>query len=122
MFKGLGNLANLGQIAQQAQQMGARVKDLQERLKHEKVTGAAGGGMVEVDMTGDQQVIAVRIDPGLVERGEREMIEDLVVGAVNDAAEKAKELHAAGMQELAGGMNLPGMGDMLAKFSGDQQQ
>ncbi|MEQ8849300.1 YbaB/EbfC family nucleoid-associated protein [Botrimarina sp.] len=121
MFKGLGNLANLGQIAQQAQQMSARVQEVQERLKHEKVTGAAGGGMVEVDMSGAQQVLAVRIDPGLVERGEREMLEDFVAGAVNDAAQKAKELHAEAMQELTGGMNLPGMDQMLSKFTGEQQ-
>lgn len=121
MLKGLGDLANLGKMAQQAQQMGSKVKDLQERLKHEKVTGTAGGGMIEVEMTGAQEAVAIRIDPGLVERGEREMIEDLTVAAVNDALEKARRLHAAGMQELAGGLDLPGMNDMLAKFTGGQQ-
>lgn len=121
MLKGLGNLANLGEMMKQASQMGARVKELQERLKSQRVTGEGGGGMVQVDMTGSQEVIAVRIDPGLVERGEREMIEDLVTAAINDAQAKARQLHAEAMQEVTGGLNLPGMEDMLAKLGGGQQ-
>lgn len=121
MFKGLGDLANLGQMMQQAQQMGGKVKELQEKLKSQRVTGAAGGGLVEVDMSGAQEALAVRIDPGLVERGEREMVEDLLVAAVNDAAAKARQLHAEGMQELTGGLNMPGLEDAMAKFTGGQQ-
>lgn len=122
MLKGLGNLANLGQMMQQAQQMGAKVKELQEQLKSKRVTGEGGGGMVQVEMTGDQRVAAVRLDPGLVERGEREMLEDLVTAATNDALVKAKQLHAEAMQDITGGMNLPGMDDMLSKLTGGQQQ
>ncbi len=122
MFKGLGNLANLGEMMKQASQMGARVQEVQQRMKSQRVTGQGGGGMVEVDMTGAQELLAVRIDPGLVERGEREMIEDLTVAAVNDASEKARRLHAEAMQEITGGLNLPGMGDMLANLGGGQQQ
>ncbi|MEN0112113.1 MAG: YbaB/EbfC family nucleoid-associated protein [Planctomycetota bacterium] len=123
MFKGLGNLGNLGQMMQQAQQMAGRVKELQERMKAERVSGAAGGGLVEVEMNGAQEALAVRIDPGLVERGEREMVEDLVVAAVNDASAKARERHAEAMQELTGGMSLPGVdpakiGEMVSKFTG----
>ena len=118
MFKGL---ANLGQMVQQAQQMGAKMQAVQEQLKSQKATGAAGGGMVEIDVNGVGEALAVRIDPGLVERGEREMIEDLVAAAVNDAAVKQKELHAAALQEATGGMNLPGLEDMLGKFTGGAQ-
>lgn len=121
MLKGLGNLANLGGMMQQAQQMGAKMKELQESLKAKRVTGEAGGGMVAVEMSGSQEVVSVKIDPGLVERGEREMIEDLTAAAFNDAAAKAKALYAEAMQEVTGGMNLPGMDDMLAKFTGGQQ-
>ncbi|MEO1496492.1 MAG: YbaB/EbfC family nucleoid-associated protein [Planctomycetota bacterium] len=120
MLKGLGNLANLGQMMQQAQQVGSKMKELQERLKAERVVGAAGGGMVEVDMTGGQEVLAVRLDPGLVERGDREMLEDLIPAAINDAAEKARRRHADVMQEATGDLNIPGLGDALAKFSGGQ--
>ncbi|QDV72135.1 YbaB/EbfC family nucleoid-associated protein [Botrimarina mediterranea] len=121
MFKGLGNLANLGEMMKQASQMGARVQEVQERMKSLRVTGEGGGGMVQIDMTGAQEVLAVRVDPGLVERGEREMIEDLTVAAMNDAIEKARVLHAEAMQEVTGGMNLPGMSDMLGKLGGEQQ-
>lgn len=118
MLKGLGNLANLGQMMQQAQQMGAKMKELQEQLKNERVTGASGGGMVQVEMTGAQEVLAVRIDPGLVERGDREMLEDLLPAAINDAADKARRRHAEVMQEATGDLNIPGLGDAMAKFSG----
>ncbi|TWT47618.1 YbaB/EbfC family nucleoid-associated protein [Botrimarina hoheduenensis] len=118
MLKGLGNLANLGQMMQQAQQVGARMKELQERMKAERVTGTAGGGMVEVTMSGSQEVLAVRLDPGLVERGEREMLEDLLPAAINDAAQKARQRHAEALQEITGGIDLPGLGDMMEKFTG----
>lgn len=115
MFKGLGDLAGM---MKQAQEMGGKMKELQATLAAKRVTGEAGGGMVAVEMTGTQEVVKVTIDPGLVERGEREMIEDLTAAAVNAAAAKAKQTHAEAMQELTGGMNLPGMDDMLAKLGG----
>lgn len=118
MFKGLGNLAGM---MQQAQEMGAKMKELQTKLEAERVTGEGGGGMVTVEMTGSQRVIAVRIDPSLLEKGDREMIEELTATAVNDASERAKQAHAAAMTEITGGMNLPGMGDMLNKLTGGQQ-
>ncbi|MEO0530671.1 MAG: YbaB/EbfC family nucleoid-associated protein [Planctomycetota bacterium] len=118
MFKGLGDIAGM---VQQASQMGAKMKELQAKLAAQRVTGEAGGGMVTVEMSGAMQVVSVRIDPGLVERGERELIEDLTATATNDASAKAKQLYAEAMQEVTGGMNLPGMGDMLAKITGGQQ-
>lgn len=117
MFKGLGNLAGM---MQQAQEAGAKMKEMQATLAAKRVTGEAGGGMVTVEMTGTQEVVKLSIDPGLVERGEREMIEDLTVAAMNDASAKAKQSHAEAMQEITGGMNLPGMDDMLAKLGGGQ--
>jgi DNA-binding protein YbaB len=77
--------------------------------------------MVQVEMTAAQEVLAVRIEPGLIERGEREMIEDLTVAAIRDALDKARVLHAEAMQEITGGMNLPGMGDMLNQLGAGQQ-
>ncbi len=118
MLKGLGNLANLGGMMQQAQQMGAKMKEMQESLKTKRVTGEAGGGMVAVEMSGAQEVVGVKIDPGLIERNEREMIEDLVAAATNDAATKAKSLYAEAMQDITGGLNLPGMEGMMEKFTG----
>lgn len=118
MLKGLSNLANLGQMMKQAQEMGSKMQSIQEELKAKKVTGAAGGGMVEVEANGVGEVLAVRIDPTLREKADWEMVEDLLPAAINAASQNAKLLHAEAMQDAAGGMDVPGLGDALAKFTG----
>lgn len=115
MFKGLANLASL---MKQAQQMGGKMQDIQQKLKTERVVGTAGGGMVEVEANGLGEIIRLKIDPALVEKGEREMIEDLVPAAVNQANARAKQLHTEAMQSLTEGMDLPGLNDALAKITG----
>jgi nucleoid-associated protein EbfC len=119
MFKGLGNLANIGALMKQAQEMGGKVQALNDDLKTKRATGAAGGGLIEVDVNGLSEVLAVRIDPTLVERGDREMIEDLLPAAFNAAQQKAKRLHAEAMESLAGGMQIPGLQEALAQLSGN---
>ncbi|QDT71972.1 YbaB/EbfC family nucleoid-associated protein [Lacipirellula limnantheis] len=113
MFKGLGNLANLPGLIKQAQEMGSKMQQLSAELKTKRVTGAAGGGLVEVDANGLGEALAVRIDPSLFEKQDRELLEDLLPAAFNAAQQKAKELHAEQMQSLAGGMNIPGLSDAL---------
>lgn len=121
MLKGLSQLANLPGILKQAQEMGAKVQQLQAELRAKRVTGAAGGGMVEVDCNGLGEVLAVRLDPALVAKGDREMLEDLLPAAVNAAQAKAREAHAEGMQQLTGGMNLPGLSEALGAIDGSPQ-
>jgi hypothetical protein len=116
MFKGLGNLANLGTFLQQAQEMRGKLDQLASELKSLKVTGSAGAGLVEVDACGSGEVLAVRIDPSLFEKQERELVEDLLTAAVNAAQQKARELHAEKMQSLTGGLNLPGLSEMLGSL------
>lgn len=118
MFKGLGNLANIGQMMQQAQEVGSKMQAMEESLKSQRATGSAGGGMIEVDVNGAADVLAVRIDSSLIEKQDKEMIEDLLPAAINAAKEKANQLRAEAMQEITGGMNLPGLGDAMAKFTG----
>jgi hypothetical protein len=118
LFKGLSNLANLGALMKQAQEMGGRMQALQEELRTKRVTGAAGGGLVEVDMNGVAEVLAVRIDPSLVEKRDREMIEDLLPAATNAAQQKAKQLYAEAMQSLAGGLPLGNLQEALSQLSG----
>jgi DNA-binding YbaB/EbfC family protein len=118
VFKGLGNLANIGALVKQAQEMGGKMQAVQEELKTKKATGAAGGGLVEVDVNGLSEVLAVRIDPSLVEKGEREMIEDLLPAAFNAAQAKAKQLHAEALQQLAGGLPMGGFADILSQLPG----
>jgi len=113
MFKGL---SNIGALVQQAQEMGGKMEQFAEQLKAERVQGSAGAGLVEVEANGLGEVLAVRIDPSLLEKQDRELLEDLLPAAFNAAQEKAKQLHAEKMQELTGGMNLPGLGDALGKL------
>jgi DNA-binding YbaB/EbfC family protein len=118
VFKGLSNLANIGAIMKQAQEMGVRVQALQDQLKTKRTTGAAGGGLIEVDVNGLGEALAVRIDPSLVEKGERELIEDLLPAAINAAQAKAKQLHAEAMQTIAGDLPIAGLSDALQQFTG----
>lgn len=114
MLKGLGNLANLGGMM-------SKLQSVQAELQSKRVTGSAGGGLVEVEASGSGEVLSVRISPTLLEKEggpDREMIEDLLPAAINDAVQKTKQLYAEAMQEVTGGMNLPGMGDLMAKFTG----
>lgn len=115
MLKGLGNIGN---IVKQAQEMGAKMQAAQAQLRGLRVTGGAVGGMVEVDANGLGEVLAVRIEPEFFAKQDREMLEDLLPSAVNAALAKAKEAQAGAMQEAAGGLNLPGLGDMMSKFTG----
>ncbi len=115
MFKGLGNL---GSLLRNASQLGERMKTVGEELKAKRVTGSAGGGMIEVEANGLGEILRVKIDPLLIERGEREMLEDLLPAAVNQAAARARELHMEVMRESMGGMDLPGMGDLLGPAKG----
>lgn len=118
MFKGLGGLGDLAGLFKQAQEMGGKVEEVREQLKNERLTGTAGGDMVTVEVNGLCEVLSVKIDPGLVERGEREMIEDLVPAAINQASQKAKEKHAEMMKSVTGNLNIPGVDSAIEKFLG----
>jgi nucleoid-associated protein EbfC len=115
MFQGLGNL---GAIWKQASQLGGQLKKLEGELKNRRTTGTAGGGMVEIEINGALEVLRCKIDPQLVAQGDRELLEDLLVAAVNQAVAKGKELHSAALREITGGMQLPGMQEALEKISG----
>lgn len=116
MFKGLGNIGNL---MKQAQEMGGKMKQLSEELKAKRVTGSSGGGMVLVEANGLGEVLTVRIEQELIEKQDRELLEDLLPAAINDAQQKAKTLHAEQMQAITGGLNLPGMSDLLGGLGGE---
>jgi nucleoid-associated protein EbfC len=122
VFKGLGNLANIGTLLKQAQEFGGKMQALQEGLKAKRASGSAGGGLVEVEANGLGEVLAVRIDPTLVEKGDREMIEDLLPAAFNAARQKAQELHTEAMQSLTGGIPLPGLQNALSQVTGSEPE
>jgi len=118
VLKGLSNLANLGALMKQAQEMGGRMQAMQDELRAKRATGSAGGGLVEVDVNGLAEVLAVRIDATLVARQDREMIEDLLPAAFNAAQQKARQLHAEAMQAIAGGLPLSGLQDAFSQLAG----
>lgn len=96
----------LGQLMQQAQQMQENLKRAQEEIAKLEVTGSAGGGMVEVTMTGRHEVRRVRIDRKLI-ADDPEMAEDMVAAAVNDAVNKVAEASQQKLGSVGSGMNLP---------------
>ncbi len=100
-------MADFSKIFEQAQQMQSRMQEMQDALQKQTVSGAAGGGMVTVEADGKGTVTRVRIDPAVVQPTDVEMLEDLVLVAVNDAQKKAAELARTEMGKLTGGLNLP---------------
>ena len=118
VFKGLTNIASL---MRSAQQMGGRMQEINDRLRDERATGNAGGGMVEVEVNGLGEVLSVKIEPSLVERGDREMIEDLLPAAVNQAIAKSKQLHVDAMKSLTDGLDMPGLEQALSQITGGAQ-
>jgi hypothetical protein len=110
LFKGLANLASM---LKQAQQVGTKLQGLNEELKKLRVTGSAGAGLVEVEVNGLGEVLRVRIDPKLLAPPDREMIEDLIPAAANQAIAKSRQLHADAVKSLTEGLNLPGLDEAL---------
>jgi len=100
-------MKNLGQMMKQAQEMQSKITELQERLAQMEVDGSAGGGMVRVTMNGKSELRTVSIDPALVNPAEKEVLEDLIVAAANDAKAKVEQRAAEEMRKLTGGLNLP---------------
>jgi hypothetical protein len=82
---------------------------MQEELAERTVEGTAGGGMVKVTANGRQQVLRIEIEKDVVDPDDLEMLQDLVLAAVNDALSKAQEMVASEMGKLTGGMNIPGL-------------
>jgi DNA-binding YbaB/EbfC family protein len=114
MFKGLTNLAGL---FKQAQQISGQMDKLAEEMKNRRTTGTAGGGMVEIEINGLLEVLRCRIERDLIAQGDCELVEDLVVAAVNQAVAKGKQMHATAVRELTGGLQLPGLEETLQKFA-----
>ena len=104
MFGGKGGMGNL---MKQAQQMQERMQKLQEEIANMEVTGESGAGLVKVTITGSHNVRRVDIDESLMEEDEKDMLEDLIAAAFNDAARRVEETQKEKMASVTGGMQLP---------------
>ena len=100
-------MKNIAQMMKQAQEMQSRVEEMQNQLQTIEVTGESGAGLVTVTMTGKGMMRVINIDPSLATPAEVEVLEDLIVAAVNDARQKAEDLAAEEMRKLTGGLSLP---------------
>ena len=100
-------MKNLGQMMKQAQEMQARMAELQAKLVEVEMTGASGGGMVQVTLNGKGEMRRVKIDKALMVPEESEVLEDLIVAATNDAKGRVEAHLSEEMSKLTGGLQLP---------------
>ena len=105
----MASIGGMGNLLKQAQEMQARMAKIQEELGQKTVEGSAGGGMVQVTVNGQFNLVAVKIEPSVINSSEKEMLEDLVLAAVNDGMRKARELASSEMSKLTGGLKIPGL-------------
>lgn len=102
-------MKNLGNLMKQAQKLQSRLLAMQEELGNRTVTAQVGGGMVEATANGRQELVSIRIDPEVVNPDDVDMLQDLVMAAVNDALNRAREMMNEEMTKLTGGLKLPGL-------------
>ncbi len=100
---------NYGDLMKQAKAMQKQLNEIQEELKNMIFESSSGGGAVKVKVNGDQEIIQIKIDKEAIDPDDLEMIEDMVLVAVNDALNKSKEEYKARMASLTGGFNIPGL-------------
>lgn len=102
-------MTNFGKLMKQAQEMQSKMAKLQEELAQTEFDVSSGGGMVTVKMNGQQEVLGLSIDQEVFADGDKEMLEDLIVAAINEARQKAADIAKERMSGLTGGMNIPGL-------------
>lgn len=103
------NDKGLGSLFKQAQELQAKMAEMQGELAQKTVECSVGGGMVKITANGLNQILSVKIDEELIGMKDKEVLEDLLIGAVNEVHRKVKELSQSEMSKLTGGMKLPGL-------------
>ncbi|HHV27100.1 YbaB/EbfC family nucleoid-associated protein [Anaerosalibacter bizertensis] len=105
-FPGMGNM---GGMMKQVQKMQKEMAELQEKLEEKEIEASAGGGAVTAVANGKKQVVSITIDEDVVDPDDIEMLQDLVLAAVNEALRSAEDYVSKEMQKITGGMNIPGL-------------
>jgi DNA-binding YbaB/EbfC family protein len=106
-------MPNMGQILKQAQQMQSRMAKMQAELEDKTVEASAGGGMVSVVANGKQEILSINIEPEVIDPDDIEMLQDLIMAAINDALLKARTMVNDEMGKVTQGMNMPGLPGMV---------
>ena len=109
LIKGAYMAKGMGELMKQMQAMQARMEQMQEELAEKRIEATSGGGMVRVVANGKQEILEIKIDPEVVSKDDVEMLEELILAAVNQAREKASELQMEGLSGLTGGLKIPGL-------------
>jgi DNA-binding YbaB/EbfC family protein len=99
----------MGNLMKQAQKVQKQMAEMQEELANRTVEATVGGGMVTVVANGQQDILSIKIDPEVVDPNDIEMLQDLILAAVNEAHRKAQELMTEEMNKLTGGLKIPGL-------------
>ena len=112
-MKGKGKMGRMpmggGGIRKQVEDLQNKLAEAQQSLESQTITGTVGGGAVTVVMTGHQKVVSITLEPEVVDPEDMEMLQDLIVAAVNDAVDKSHELASQSMGGLTAGLNIPGL-------------
>ena len=103
MQKGLGNMMK------QAQQMHTKMQEIQKELANKKVDAESGGGMVKVTGNGKGEILSIRIEKEIIKQEEKEVLEDLVLVAINEVLRRSQELNTSAMSKVTGGLTMPGL-------------
>ena len=107
-MKGFG-AGGMAQLMKQANQMQMKMKKLQDDLAQKTYEGTSGGGAVKVTVTGQNLIQSIHVSDEVFKSGDKEMLQDMLMTATNDAIKVAKETSAKEMEKITGGMNLPGL-------------
>jgi DNA-binding YbaB/EbfC family protein len=102
-------MKNMGQMMKQAQKLQSKMMKLQEEMAEKTIETTSGGGMIKVVANGKQQIVSIQIEKEVVDPEDVEMLQDLILAAVNDALSKSQEMVSSEMGKLTGGLNIPGL-------------
>ena len=101
--------ANMNNMMKQVKKMQEQMEKAQQDIEEKEFESTSGGGVVSATVNGKKEVIAIKIDPDVIDPEDSEMLEDLIIAAINDAMKKADEYSGQTMGKLTGGLNIPGL-------------
>ena len=107
--RNMGGMGNMNNMIKQAQKMQEEMLKAQESLNEQIIEASVGGGAVSVKVNGKKEIIELKISPDAVDSDDVEMLEDMIISAVNEAMRKADEAAASSLGKITGGMNIPGL-------------
>lgn len=109
MAKGMKGMGNMGGMMKQVQQMQNKMMKMQKELEEQEVETTAGGGAIKIKANGKKEILDIQIDESVVDPDDIEMLQDLIIAAVNEVIRKADEMVSKEMSKVTGGMNIPGL-------------